>query len=324
MLPPGGPSEEAKGKGWHRCRTCINYDECAACYEIKKEAGSPHPHDMWKYEYGWNWAKDEGQEGELQERILSFDGGGVRGYMTCLMFEQFAKRIAQERGMGEGQDLDKFVFSELLPCFKVIGGTSIGGLIAIGLSLGMLFPFFLLLLHSLCTLSSLLGVPLSKLIKTFKKDSKVIFKHEESSWLSGWIPEKLNPPVYNDEGLKHIFRSLVKIARPNLEEDEIENIRFEQLTCGWDTFVTAFDLYTNSPMVFSKRDHGSMKLLDAVLSTSAAPVYFPVHYFSRARELPKDKCKICVDGTQCKSEVCSSPPSSLLPPSSQSSLPFSF
>ncbi|PCG88153.1 Acyl transferase/acyl hydrolase/lysophospholipase [Penicillium occitanis (nom. inval.)] len=62
-------------------------------------------------------------EQRLPQRIavLSFDGGGIRGYSSLLILENLMENISQKEGR------------EALPCeyFDMIGGTSTGGIIAI-------------------------------------------------------------------------------------------------------------------------------------------------------------------------------------------------
>eukprot|EP01127_Copromyxa_protea_P016299 TRINITY_DN4817_c0_g1_i2.p1 TRINITY_DN4817_c0_g1~~TRINITY_DN4817_c0_g1_i2.p1 ORF type:complete len:276 (-),score=39.20 TRINITY_DN4817_c0_g1_i2:23-850(-) len=77
----------------------------------------------------------------------------------------------------------------------------------------------------------------------------------------------------------------------DFKDDQVDSLCFKDLPTKWECFVTSFDLYLRKPMMFSKSDHPNMRLLDAVLSTSAAPTYFPVHYFERQRE---GNCQFCV------------------------------
>ena len=60
-------------------------------------------------------------------RILSLDGGGVRGLSTLLILRDIMEEIGQRTG----------TFTLAKPCnyFDLIGGTSTGGLIAIMLGL---------------------------------------------------------------------------------------------------------------------------------------------------------------------------------------------
>jgi len=69
-------------------------------------------------------------------RILSLDGGGVRGLSSLLILRDILEDIGCRTGSGETPK----------PCeyFDLIGGTSTGGLIAI--MLGLLGMVFLLML----------------------------------------------------------------------------------------------------------------------------------------------------------------------------------
>jgi len=64
-----------------------------------------------------------GREISHQPRILSLDGGGVRGLSSLVILEEIMKEIRRRDSLDEVP----------LPCeyFDLIGGTSTGGLIAI-------------------------------------------------------------------------------------------------------------------------------------------------------------------------------------------------
>ncbi|QUL39078.1 patatin-like phospholipase family protein [Erythrobacter sp. JK5] len=56
-------------------------------------------------------------------RILSIDGGGIRGILPAALLAEFESRHLDGRSAGE--------------YFDLIAGTSTGGIIALGLSIGM-------------------------------------------------------------------------------------------------------------------------------------------------------------------------------------------
>ena len=60
---------------------------------------------------------------EHQPRLLSLDGGGVRGLSSLLILREIMEEIRRQSGAEETP----------LPCqyFDLIGGTSTGGLIAV-------------------------------------------------------------------------------------------------------------------------------------------------------------------------------------------------
>jgi hypothetical protein len=62
---------------YHHCAECPTaYDECPNCYSKKKSNGHSHPHSM-----------IETLNKSFQSSLaLSFDGGGVRGHISLLIF----------------------------------------------------------------------------------------------------------------------------------------------------------------------------------------------------------------------------------------------
>eukprot|EP01127_Copromyxa_protea_P010830 TRINITY_DN2680_c0_g2_i2.p1 TRINITY_DN2680_c0_g2~~TRINITY_DN2680_c0_g2_i2.p1 ORF type:complete len:322 (+),score=44.57 TRINITY_DN2680_c0_g2_i2:106-1071(+) len=248
-LPPEGPTEHHKSEGrWYKCLVCNSYDECSICHRVKKDISRPHPHEMVLYHYHTGPAAHP--EAKIPEdRILSFDGGGVRGYMTLLLFRDFASRLYAEQHRDEIPDdearmkirdktLDEFVADSVIPSFNLICGTSIGGLLAIALSL---------------------GVRLSFLLETFENDSGAIFTRR-------WFGTKLNPPNYTPDGMMTTFRKVVRSIPmyENSTDEEIDSLTFANLKPGPDCAVTSFDMYTQEPMLFYK-DMTGMKLIVLIL-----------------------------------------------------------
>ena len=66
------------------------------------------------------------EEAKDEPRILTLDGGGVRGLSSLLILKEIMEEVARKTGEVEPR-----------PCeyFDLIGGTSTGGLIAIMLGL---------------------------------------------------------------------------------------------------------------------------------------------------------------------------------------------
>src|SRR4051812_9890081 len=58
-------------------------------------------------------------------RILSLDGGGIRGLSSLLMLREIMKQIADDDGVEDARSMRP------ADCFDIICGTSTGGLIAI-------------------------------------------------------------------------------------------------------------------------------------------------------------------------------------------------
>jgi len=148
-------------------------------------------------------------------------------------------------------------------------GTSIGGIIAILLGL---------------------EVPLSLIKKTFQSKKYEIFPPKGKI---GKIFEALKDTVsgettYSNAGLRSLFYELAKDRIPMEHQDQAtDKIIYKdpkQLTlkdlkfpCG----VLSYDLNINSVVYFTNitQECQNIKIEDAILATSAAPTYFPIHTF---------------------------------------------
>ncbi|KAL1978749.1 hypothetical protein VTN31DRAFT_1608 [Thermomyces dupontii] len=88
-------------------------------------------------------------------RILSFDGGGIRGLSSLLILENIMEKIRESKGL---KDVPR-------PCeqFDLIGGTSTGGIIAIMLGR--------------------LGMSVDECIRAYRKFAQQAFTQKRTSWL---------------------------------------------------------------------------------------------------------------------------------------------
>jgi patatin-like phospholipase/acyl hydrolase len=66
---------------------------------------------------------------ETLPRVLTLDGGGVRGLSSLLILREIMENVSRERGLPETE------MPKPSEHFDLIGGTSTGGLIAIMLGL---------------------------------------------------------------------------------------------------------------------------------------------------------------------------------------------
>ena len=191
--------------------------------------------------------------------ILTFDGGGIRGLIPALLVQQ----LHQELNLLERVDL--------------FAGTSTGGLIAIGLAS---------------------GVPVSSLVDIYMtKGAEVFTPYPSSSTvpppaLIDNYPEATALPLdllqvkYTDAGLK-------KLIEQTFPADKTLGELSRKL------LVTAFDLYQDKRKAWAPisltnlPDYNTddILVLDAALSTTAGPVYFPPHVFDH-----KGEKKAFIDG----------------------------
>jgi uncharacterized protein len=185
--------------------------------------------------------------------ILTFDGGGIRGLIPALLVQQ----LHQELNLLERVDL--------------FAGTSTGGLVAIGLA-------------SDIPVSSLVDIYMTKGAEVFKPyvslaavpPQELIDIYPDAQLL----PPGLLQVKYTDEGLK----SIVKRTFPSSDQP------LRQLSRK--LLVTAFDLYEDKRKAWAPisltnlpgYNTDDILVLDAALSTTAGPVYFPPHVFNHQGE----------------------------------------
>ena len=161
-------------------------------------------------------------------KVLSLDGGGVRGYLSILILEKIEKSLQTKF------DDNKTIGER----FDLIVGTSTGGIIAAGLAIG----------KSAVEIRKLYDDLLGKIFQPHYK---------------GYIK-----PKYNQE--------ILKIEVGKILEDKT----FKDVKTG--LCLTSVDVSTSKPRFFKSAylDDFKMredeKIIDAVLATSAAPVFFPL------------------------------------------------
>lgn len=173
-----------------------------------------------------------------QVRILSLNGGGARGLYTISVLAEIERIIEEKTGEKEVKTGDYF---------DLITGTSIGGILALGLASGR---------------------SARELEAVFRKKAPDIFP-TRPSWLKKI--RALFGPLYPSEPLREAVGSMVG-----------ENTVFNDLHRR--VMVPAVNLSTGKPQFFKtphnpefNRD-GRITLIDAAMATSAAPTYFAPHY----------------------------------------------
>lgn len=171
--------------------------------------------------------------GKSTFKILSIDGGGIKGLYSATILAE----------------LEKAYGCRLCDYFDMICGTSTGGLIALGLSLGK---------------------PASELVELYEKQGPIIFDSSNPfKRLLGTLEQAMFGGKYANFRLKEAIKGLV-------EESQMSDSN--TLLC-----IPTFNLMTGIPRVFkyphkeggySADKYGSMA--DVALATTAAPTYFPI------------------------------------------------
>lgn len=171
-------------------------------------------------------------------KILSLNGGGVRGLFTISLLAEIERIIETSYGSNNVKIGDYF---------DLITGTSIGGILALGLASGK---------------------SARELESTFKEKAPKIFPRTRFRFKKFLT---LFWPIYKSEPLYNAITSMID-----------ENMTFNDLNRR--VMITSVNLSTGKPQFF-KTPHnpnftrdGVLKLIDAAMATSAAPTYFKPHF----------------------------------------------
>lgn len=181
-------------------------------------------------------------------RVLSVDGGGIRGLYTAVVLHGIAERIARSN-YAQTERLDVGM------AFDMIVGTSTGAILATALAA---------------------GVALEDVIALYKTKASAIFSDPTpvSKWaLRCWIYRNRNRAANTPEALREALTSV-------LGEQTIAEMyeRRKIALC-----VPTIDVETQKAWVFKTPHQNRLqrdlhyKLVDVCMSSSAAPVVFPVN-----------------------------------------------
>jgi len=180
-------------------------------------------------------------------RVLSIDGGGMRGVYAVAFLDALAAKTGSHEGIDK-VDLGKG--------FDLIAGTSTGGIIAAGLATGK---------------------TTSEILEFYKTYGKSIFKVSTPHSILGslvWTFRNLFSPANKNKSLENALESV--FGDETLEE--LYNRR------GIALCVPAIAMSDHSCSVFKTPHHpenilqrdNQMKVSDVCLATSAAPVILPI------------------------------------------------
>ena len=203
-------------------------------------------------------------------RILSIDGGGLRGIVPALVL----KHVERLSGVKRVQN-----------SFELLAGASTGALIAAGLTVAD---------RNDPEKRSRLTV--DDIVEVYRQRGKVIFPGTSRFFLARWkqwVMDLLNPK-FGTDGLDVVLRSL-------LYEMDLYSPRL--LDCNRPLFICSYDLATNSPLIFTSREAfedpmRNVQVYDACRATSAGPTYLPPYRFAlnHAHDRATTDRVTCIDG----------------------------
>lgn len=188
-------------------------------------------------------------------RVLSIDGGGIRGLYTATVLQQMAVRVARMSGQNHEERLD------LGLKFDLIVGTSTGSILAVALAA---------------------GVPLEDVCRLYRENARLIF-HRPMPLQDGcfgtklqtlfWIVRNLLSPANASTPLREALQSV-------LNNETVEQM-FKRRNIA--LCIPTIDAASQKAWVF-KTPHGARltrdnnyQLIDVCMSSAAAPVFFPMH-----------------------------------------------
>ncbi|CAI9752834.1 unnamed protein product [Fraxinus pennsylvanica] len=195
--------------------------------------------------------------------VLSLDGGGIRGIIPGTFLAFLEAKLQELDGPN----------ARIADYFDVVAGTSTGGLIT-----------------TMLTTPGEDNRPLyaAKNITSFYLEhGPKIFPEKSRNNFFSTITNVLGGPKYDGEYLKSLIQELVGNLTLN-----------ETLT---NVVIPAFDIKRLQPIIFTTKGakadvSKNAQLSDVCLGTSAAPTFFPPHYFETTDAQGKIKTHDLVDG----------------------------
>ncbi|PHU27369.1 Patatin-like protein 2 [Capsicum chinense] len=195
--------------------------------------------------------------------VLSIDGGGIRGIIPGTLLAFLESKLQELDGPN----------ARVADYFDVVAGTSTGGLVT-----------------TMLTAPNKDNRPLyqAKEISSFyMQHGPQIFPQSRRNSFLRRVTNLFGGPKYDGKYLRTIITSI------------LGNLTMKQTLTN--TVIPTFDIKRLQPIIFSTADakanmSKNAQLSDVCLSTSAAPTYFPVHYFETKDAQGKTRTFNLVDG----------------------------
>ena len=157
--------------------------------------------------------------------IINFDGGGIRGLLSISLFERIQKE-----------------FPDILKQTNMLGGTSTGSLIALGLAYGL-----------------------------SPREVKSMYSDENIRYIFNKSYSEMLRPKYDSKNLKEV---LLKIFPKNLRLKDLGKlVIIPTLYIGDETSEWRPIFYNNLPNSPTE----NARVVDVAMCSSAAPVFFPTY-----------------------------------------------
>jgi len=180
---------------------------------------------MHKYTLEHNYRYGGKCMGKSTFNIVTFDGGGLRGALSIGIFERIQREIP-----------------DIIRTANLLGGTSTGSLIALGLAYGV-----------------------------SSNEIKELYSIENSKYIFSKSYSEMLRPKYNNEHLKEI---LLNIFPEDLKLKDLGKlVVVPSFYIGSETSTWKPIFYNNIPNSPTE----NARVIDVAMSSSAAPVFFPTY-----------------------------------------------
>lgn len=182
-------------------------------------------------------------------KILSIDGGGIRGLIPAKVLAELEKKLFESEPN-----------KKLYEHFDLICGTSTGAILAIAIAL---------------------GIPSTDLVKFYKENALIIFP----KWYLKVIPSQARAIVtsmYSNKRLKKKLKEVYAAANNGIDpllQDLKTNVCIPVFN-GNDGQINVLKTKHHEEYL---RDY-KLSAYDVALSSASAPIYFPPHSFSFSNE----------------------------------------
>jgi uncharacterized protein len=170
-------------------------------------------------------------------KILSIDGGGIRGLIPALILAEIEKRTGK-------------AISEL---FDLMAGTSTGGILTLGLNIP--------------DENGKARYSVEDLVKLFKDKGKMIFYQNK------WRSLMTGLGVLDE---KYSHRNFEKLLKEYCGDAELKSAVTDVLITSYDLEYTRKPFFFKSQLA-RKKEEQNFKMREVIRATTAAPTYFEPH-----------------------------------------------
>lgn len=194
-------------------------------------------------------------------KILSIDGGGIRGLIPAKLLAELEEELGRETGK-----------KPLHEHFDLICGTSTGAIMAIGIAL---------------------GIPVAQLVDFYKAYASLIFPR----WYLRFLPRKsrvLISSIYSNKKLRSKLKETFAVANQD-RVPILNDLKVPVCIPSFNGNEGEINVLKTRHHSSYNRDY-KLPAHEVALASASAPVYFPPHSFSYDTELGKGQLINMIDG----------------------------